>query len=64
LIFPKHVVAKETVRANTMYHFALFPGQYVLTARLPHSDVRPFVQIVVREGITVHSDITNMCLHD
>jgi hypothetical protein len=64
LNFPRHVVAKETVRANTMYRFVLFPGQYVLTARLPNSDVNPFVQIEVKEGIAVHADIPNMCLYD
>lgn len=62
LIYPRHIVAQQTVRVNAMYRFALLPGHYVLTARLPHANVRPFVQIVVREGTTVHADIPNMCM--
>jgi hypothetical protein len=61
LILPKHVVAEQTVKVNRTYRFALFPGYYVLTARLPHSTERPFTQIVVKEGVTTHANIPNMC---
>jgi hypothetical protein len=61
LSFPKQVVTRQTVGVNATYRFALFPGHYVLTAHLPHSNVRPFVQITVREGITTHADVPNMC---
>jgi hypothetical protein len=60
-IFPSHAVAKETARVNSMYRFALGPGHYVLAARFPHSNVRPFVQITVEAGKTIHADIPNMC---
>jgi hypothetical protein len=58
---PRRVVARETVKVNTRYRFALFPGHYVLIARMPHANVRPFVEITVREGMTVRADIPNMC---
>lgn len=62
LILPHHVVARETVKVNHLYRFALPPGSYVLTARLPHADERPFVQIRVKEGVDIHADIPNMCM--
>ncbi len=61
LIFPRHVVAKATVKVNQKYRFLLGPGPYVLTARLPRSNVRPFVQIDVPEGKDMHVNIPNMC---
>lgn len=58
---PKHVVAKQTVRVNATYRFAVFPGHYVLAARLAHSNAEGFLHVTVREGVTVHAVIPNSC---
>jgi hypothetical protein len=62
LILPREVVARATVGVNKMYRFALVPGHYVLVAHLPHGNVRPYTQILVKEGVTLHADIPNMCM--
>jgi hypothetical protein len=58
---PKHVVAKQTVRVNGTYRFAVVPGHYVLAARLAHSNAGGFLRVNVREGVTVHANIPNTC---
>jgi hypothetical protein len=62
MIFPRSIVARETVLGNTMYRFTLAPGRYVLTARLTRSNVRPFVQIIVKQQAAIRADIPNMCI--
>lgn len=62
MIFPRSVVARETVKGNTMYRFTLAPGRYVLTARLARSNARPFVQIIVKQQAAIRVDIPNMCI--
>ena len=54
LSLPQHMVAKQTVRVNATYRIAVFPGHYLLVARLPHSNVQPFVRVRVRWGGRSH----------
>ncbi|HEX8919296.1 MAG TPA: hypothetical protein VF898_12390 [Chloroflexota bacterium] len=61
-IFPTHAVKTARITAHQSYRFTLAPGHYVLRARLPHSNVVPFVQVAVKRGVTTHVDIPNMCI--
>ncbi len=62
MIFPTHVVGRASVGENRTYRFVLAPGQYVLRARLSHSNVASFAQVILKRGTVVHVDIPNMCI--
>lgn len=62
MIFPTHVVGRASVGENRTYRFVLVPGQYVLRARLLHSNVASFAQVILKRGTVVHVDIPNMCI--
>jgi len=62
-VFPHTVEAQQTVTTNASYEFALAPGDYVFQANFPPpANVRPFVSVTVRSGVTKHVDIPNTCI--
>jgi len=60
-VFPRRVAGKARVTTYGSYRFVLPPGPYVFTARLPHSNAAPFVQVIVKRGVQLHFDIPNIC---
>jgi hypothetical protein len=62
-ILPKRVEAKARVATNARYRFVLPPGAYMLRARFPPpANVHPFMQVTLKAGTVVYSNIPNMCL--
>jgi len=61
-VFPKTVVAQQTIATDATYRFAVQPGHYVLDAHFaPPANVVPFVSTTVYAGEVVRLDIPNMC---
>jgi len=56
------VVARQEVKQNQAYLFALPPGSYVLQGQFPPpGNVRPFVGVTVEADRAITVDIPNMC---
>jgi hypothetical protein len=61
-VFPTAVAAQQTVTTNSSYQFVLAPGHYVLRAKYPPpGNGEPFIEVTVKAGATVHTDIPNIC---
>jgi hypothetical protein len=61
-VFPREVVAHQTVQVNATYRFELPAGHYVLQARFPPpANVVPFKEVTLSAGETQYVDIPNVC---
>lgn len=61
---PGVATAQQTVVADGTYRFALAPGPYVLQGHYASRSATgmPFINVIVKAGITEDIDIPNQCM--
>jgi len=60
LVFPTDMVARQRVPTVGQFAFNLSPGHYVI--ELPRGgNLQSWVSVADSSGVTVHSDLPNMC---
>lgn len=61
VVLPTDVIARQHVAQNQQYRFELSPGRYVLAATYDNGGGRTFIDVNVRAGVRMHTNLPSFC---